>query len=205
MTVSDLRRASRLSRGRMRYASLQISNSSCITRWSPCTTEADAHRPRWRGGSTCEGAAPHETDLRRAFEKCQVPLEFFCGQEERSIAVADVLSRQGSKTSGDNNGSSASLRIVRGLKGHSMPWPNNRTLDAPGRKPWEDAFGLGTPDLVAGKTVHPVWGCCRRERRRECFSGLMSAGQFVRRAKPLSDSARHRCIAGSTIVWKSSV
>ncbi len=121
-------------------------NFSCITRWSPCTTEADVMPTAWR---LYQRELPRMDDMQRAFEKCQVPLEFF-GQEDRSIAVADVLSRQGPKPSGNNNGSSASLRIVRGLKGH-MPWPNNKTLDASSESQGEDVFWTGTPDLVAGK------------------------------------------------------
>jgi hypothetical protein len=121
-------------------------NFSCITRWSPCSTEADVMPSAWR---LYQEEQPRKDDLRKAFEECKVPLEFF-GQENRTIAVADVLSRQGLKRQGGIEDSSARLRIVRSLKGQ-IPWPDNKTLAASSESEGEEVFWTGTPDLKAGK------------------------------------------------------
>jgi hypothetical protein len=121
-------------------------NFSCITRWSLCTTEGDVMPSAWR---LYQEELPRKEALRKAFEECKVPLEFF-GQEGHAIAVADVLSRQRPKPRGDSKGSSARLRIVRSLKGH-MPWPENKTLAASSESQGEEVYWSGTPDLVAGK------------------------------------------------------
>jgi hypothetical protein len=121
-------------------------NFSCITRWLPCTTEADVMPSAWQ---LYQEEQPRKDDLRKAFEKCNVPLEFF-GQESHSIAVFDVVSRQGPKPKEDNSDSFAGLRVVRGLKGH-MPWPDNKTLTASSESEGEEVFWTGTPDLIAGK------------------------------------------------------
>jgi hypothetical protein len=119
---------------------------SCITRWRPCTTEADVMPSAWR---IYQEAQPSDDALRNALRECRTPLEPI-GRENWGIAIADVLSRQRQKPQGDSKDSSARLRIIRSLKGH-MPWPKNKTLTASSESQGEEVFWTGTPDLVAGK------------------------------------------------------
>ena len=133
--------------GREKIHDLTDFNLSCITRWSQCTTEADVMPSAWK---LYQDELPRKAALEKAFNDCKIPLEFF-GRESHAIAVADVLSRQGSKPQGDNKRSSARLRIVRTLKGR-MHWPMNKILVASSEDQGEEVFWDGTPDLMAGKS-----------------------------------------------------
>lgn len=134
--------------GREKIHELTDFNFSCITRWSPCTTEADVMPSAWK---LYQDELPRKAALEKAFNDCKIPLEFF-GRESHEIAIADVLSRQGSTTPRrDNKGSSAKLRIVRTLKGR-MHWPMSKILTASGEDQGEDVYWAGTPDLMAGNS-----------------------------------------------------
>ena len=121
-------------------------NFSCITRWSPCTSEADIMPSAWK---LYQEELPRKVSLEKMFKECKIPLEFF-GRESHVIAVADVLSRQGATSRGDNKDSYARLKIVRTLKGR-FHWPN-KILAASSEGQGEDIFWTGTPELMAGKS-----------------------------------------------------
>jgi len=131
--------------GREKVRELTDFNFSCITRWSPCRTEADVMPSAWK---LYQQELPRKYALVKAFSDCQIPLDFY-GRETNAIAVADVLSRQGPTPRGDK-GSSARLRIVRKLKGQ-MPWQKNTILTASNDSEGEEVFWTGKPDLEAGR------------------------------------------------------
>jgi hypothetical protein len=132
--------------GKQEIRELTSFNFSCITRWSPCTTEADVMPSAWK---LYREELPQKAALEKAFSDCKVPLEFF-GRESHAIAVADVLSREGPVAKGESQGSSAHLRFVEGLKGRT-PWPKNKTLTASSESQGEEVFWTGKPDLETGK------------------------------------------------------
>lgn len=131
--------------GREKIRELSDFNLSCISRWTPCTTEADVMPSAWK---LYQEERPRRAALEKAFNDCEIPLDFY-GRERRAIAVADVLSRQGPTPQG-KRGSSARLRFVQGLKGQ-MPWPTNKTLTASSESLGEEVFWTGKPDLEAGR------------------------------------------------------
>jgi hypothetical protein len=133
--------------GREKIHELTDFNLSCITRWSPCVTEADVMPSAWK---LYQVELSRKAALEKAFNSCKIPLEFF-GRERHAIAVADVLSRLGSTLRGDNKRSSARLRIVRTLKGR-MHWPMNKILAASSEDQGEEVYWTGTPDLIAGNS-----------------------------------------------------
>jgi hypothetical protein len=122
-------------------------NFSCITRWSPCTTEGDVIPSAWR---LYQEELPRKEALRKTFEECKVPLEFF-GQENYTIAIADVISVQGPIRMGNWTAWSARLKIVRSLKGQ-VPWPQSKILRASNEGQNEDIYyyGSGVPKIAAG-------------------------------------------------------
>jgi hypothetical protein len=132
--------------GREKIRELTDFNFSCITRWSPCTTEAEVMPSAWK---LYQEELPGDEALWRALRECRAPLEPI-GRENWTIVIADVLSRRGSIQTGDNKGPSASLRIVRSLKGR-LPWPEDKTLTASEGDSGEEIFWTGTPDMQAGK------------------------------------------------------
>jgi hypothetical protein len=121
-------------------------NFSCITRWLPCTTEADVMPSAWKLHLT---DLPGDEDRWKALKECRTPLEPI-GRENWNFVIADVISRQGLEAHGNHMDSPARLRIVRSLKGH-MPWPDNKILTASDESRGEEIFWAGTPDLLAGK------------------------------------------------------
>jgi hypothetical protein len=131
--------------GREKVRDLTDFSLSCITRWSPCSTEADVMPSAWK---LYQLELPRKSALEKAFNDCQIPLDFY-GRETHAIAVADVLTRQGPTPQG-GKGSSARLRIVRSLKGQ-MPWPKNTILTASSDSQGEEVFWIGKPDLEAGR------------------------------------------------------
>ena len=122
-------------------------NFSCITRWSPCTTEQDVMPSAWR---LYQEELPHKEALRKAFEECRVPLDFF-GRENHTIAIADVISVQEPIRTGDWTAWSAHLKLVRSLKGR-VPWPQSKILRASNEGQNEDLYyySLSVPDVAAG-------------------------------------------------------
>ena len=77
--------------GRDKVRELTDFNLACITRWSPCTTEADVMPSAWK---LYQEELPRKATLEKTFSDCKIPLEFY-GRERHVIAIADVLSRQG--------------------------------------------------------------------------------------------------------------
>ncbi|MGD0548350.1 MAG: hypothetical protein ABR991_11060 [Terracidiphilus sp.] len=84
-----------------------------------------------------------------AIGECKVPLKFY-GSEGYSIAVADVISRQGPMASSGSTDWSARLRIIQNLKGE-LPWPQNKILTASESYQGEEIHGWGSMDMLAGK------------------------------------------------------
>jgi hypothetical protein len=76
-------------------------------------------------------------------------LEFY-GRENETIAIADVIFRQGPLASGGSTDWSARLRIIKGLKGE-LPWPPNKVLTASGSGGDEEIHGWDSADMLAGK------------------------------------------------------
>jgi hypothetical protein len=132
--------------GRDKIRELTDFNFSCITRWSPCTTEADVMPSAWK---LYQAELPDDEARWKAVRECKVPLESI-GRENWIIVLADVLSRQGPKTPGDRTDTSARLRIMQVLKG-KMPWPRNKTLTASNTGRGEEIFWNSNPDMLAGK------------------------------------------------------
>lgn len=131
--------------GREKIRELSDFNFSCITRWTPCTTEADVMPSGWK---LYQEELPRKAVLEKAFTDCEIPLDFY-GRERPAIIVADVVSRQGPAIQGDR-GSSARLRIVRSLKGQ-MPWLRNTILAASSGNRGEQIYWTGKPNLEAGR------------------------------------------------------
>ena len=141
--------------GKQKIRELTDFNFSCITRWSPCTSEADIMPSAWK---LYQEELPRKAPLEKAFNDCKIPLEFF-GRESHAIAVADVLSRQGPIAKGDNKGSSArTYALAEEQNSHRLKRKPRRR----GLLDWNAGFG-------SRKTLHFVWGHCRRQRRREYF------------------------------------
>jgi len=132
--------------GRKKIGELTNFNFSCITRWSPCTTEADIMPTAWKQYQ--EESARIESWW-NAFTECKVPLEFY-GSEDYSIAIADVISRQGPMASSGSTDWSARLHIIQSLKGE-MPWPPDKVLTASESDQGEEIHGWGSMDMLAGK------------------------------------------------------
>jgi hypothetical protein len=132
--------------GRSKIRELTDFNFSCITRWTACTREADVLPAAWKQYQDESAKLRDQWD---AIGDCKVPLEFY-GSEGYNIAVADVISRQGPMASGGNTDWSASLRIVRNLKGQ-LPWPQNEALTASESGEGEEIHGWGSIDMLAGK------------------------------------------------------
>jgi hypothetical protein len=132
--------------GRKKIHELTDFNLSCITRIFPCSTEAEIMPTAWKQyEEELSGNEARWNQLRY----CSAPLEFY-GRENETIAIADVIFRQGPLASGGSTDWSARLRIIKGLKGE-LPWPPNKVLTASGSGGDEEIHGWDSADMLAGK------------------------------------------------------
>ena len=118
---------------------------TCITRWSPCANEGDLMPSAW---NEYEAELAGDDDREKAFETCEVPLEFF-GREYQDIAIAEILA---SETLREPNHveSIAKIRIIRSLKGQTHLSPEKAayfTVFDRGR----GVAGWSSTDLTAGE------------------------------------------------------
>jgi len=122
-------------------------NFSCITRWRPCTTEAEMMPSAWK---LYEAELPYKESFQKTLDECKVPPEAF-GRENLTFAIADVISVQGPIQKTVNwTAWSARLRIVRSLKGH-LPWPHSKIVRASNEGENEDIYyGKGVPKISWG-------------------------------------------------------
>jgi len=104
-----------------KIAELTDFDLSCITRWFPCTTEADIMPSAWK---QYHAELAQDDALTKAWDACSFPLELL-GREIADIAVADVISREAASAEGSDF--KARLRITRILKGQSE-WPLNEVV-----------------------------------------------------------------------------
>lgn len=121
---------------------------SCITRWSPCTTEADVLPSAWR---QYQQELVSNQAREEAFQECRIPLEFW-GREYESIAIADVISvaSRSTQTLGHGQYLEAQVRVVSGLKGQ-MDWPLNKAYKVSVYDRGQGIPGWRSTDLAAGR------------------------------------------------------
>lgn len=132
--------------GRDKIRELTDFNFSCITRWRPCTTEAEVMPSAWK---LFEAELPYKESFRKALNECKVPPEAF-GREDHTIVIADVISVQGPIRTGNWTAWSARLKIARSLKGQ-LPWPQSKILRASNEGQNEDIYyWRGVPEIAAG-------------------------------------------------------
>jgi len=132
--------------GREKIRELTDFNFSCITRILPCNTEAEIMPTAW---NQYQEELPDRHSWEDSFENCTLPLELY-GREERSIAIADVISRKGEMPTGSNISWSTQLRAIRSLK-KKMPWPEDQILTASESYQGEEISGWSSTYLLAGK------------------------------------------------------
>jgi len=142
---------------------------SCITRWRPCTTEADLMPLAWKQHAE---EMPKVKQNRDAFQHCAVPLSFF-GYESNGIAVADVLARAVDRAP-DIPGLGVQLRIVRVLKGR-IDWQINKPQIAFAYDRGEAIGGWSAADLVPGRR-YILFGGFGTERSGQGVLGLDDCG-----------------------------
>jgi hypothetical protein len=131
--------------GKEKIRELTDFNFSCITRWSPCATEAEIMPTAWK---LYQKELPGKDARMNALMECKVPLEFY-GREDDNVAIANVISRHGPMASDGSTDWSARLRIIRNLKGE-MLWPHNKILTASESGGDEEIHGWGSTDMLAG-------------------------------------------------------
>jgi hypothetical protein len=120
----------------------------CITRWSPCANESELMPSAWR---QYEAELRRNEDREKAFETCEVPLEFF-GREYQEIAVAEVLSSPShfEPTLGGGTWEQSIVRVIRVLKGRT-DWPLQSPEDAIAFDRGQGMKGWKVEDLKAGR------------------------------------------------------
>jgi hypothetical protein len=127
-----------------KIAELTDFNLSCITRWVPCTTEADLMPSAWK---QYQAELAQEDALTKAWDACSFPLELL-GREITDIAVADVISRGAGSAKGADF--KARLRITRILKGQS-DWPLNEIVASRVFDRGPILSGSNSNDMAPGK------------------------------------------------------
>lgn len=119
-------------------------NFSCITRWTPCTTESDV----LPGASKIyEQDARDREERMNAFEKCRLPFETLA-REYKNIVIADIVTRHAVRPAGIAY-LAADIRVVRNLKGQ-MDWPLNKPQAISVFDRGQAIEGWSSTDMVAG-------------------------------------------------------